>query len=213
MILLKPVRRDLVVASWLKAELSSPRFRPRVVKALHHVNLPPRAIERPNLTSRRENLLRQQALHLHRGDTWGHLPHGTQWWWAEITPREFRSLRVINYPTWTLLSRESGRLSAAATVVAQESVPAKARGRWAREARAVIIHVHQLQDRITGAEIQSQLILMGRPGGKTWTILEGNKRATALYIRCYLTKSERLPPSIHVLLGLTAEPFSCLRIP
>ncbi len=212
MIFLEQVSRDLVAASWLKAELSSPRFRPRVVQALKQFHLPLRAVERPTLTNRRENLLRQQALHLHRGDTWGILPQHTQWWRAAITPQEFRRLRVINYPTWTLLSRGTGRLSAAAAVVARETVPPKAKGRWAQEAHAVITHVREIRNRLKGAEIPFPLILMGRPGGKTWTILEGNKRATAIYIRCFLTKTEPFPPTIHVLLGLTAQPLSCLRI-
>jgi hypothetical protein len=209
--LFEQVSSDLVVTCWLKAELSSPRFRSRVVKTLNDLHLPVRAIERPILTSRRENLLRQQALHLYRGDTWGILPQQTQWWRAAISLQEFRRLRVINYPTWTLLSRDTGRLSAAAAVVAKETVPAKAKGRWTQEARAVIAHVLEIRDRLKGAEIQSQLILMGRPGGKTWTILEGNKRATALYIRCFLAKTEPFPPSMQVLLGLTPQPFSCLR--
>jgi len=70
MILLEEVSFDLVVACWLRVELSSPRFRPRVVKALRHLRIPPRVIERPNLTSPRENFLRQKTLKLYRGDIW-----------------------------------------------------------------------------------------------------------------------------------------------
>jgi hypothetical protein len=211
MTFVEQVSADLVVACWLKAELSSPRFRPRVVKALKHFRVPLRAVERPNVTSRRENLLRRAALQSYRKDTWGILPQDTQWWRAAITSHEFRRLRVINYPTWTLLSCNTGRLSVAAVVVTRETVPPKARGRWPQEARAVITHVREIRDRLKGAEIQSQLIVMGRPGGKTWTIVEGNKRATALYIRCFLTKTEVVPRSFQVLLGLTAQPLSCLR--
>lgn len=211
MTFVEQVSADLVVACWLKAELSSPRFRPRVVKALKRLRVPRRAVARPNVTNRRENLLRREALHSYRKDTWGILPRGTQWWRAAITSHEFRRLRVINYPTWTLLSCDTGRLSVAAVVVARETVPPKARGRWAQEARTVITHVRETRDRLKGAEIQSQLILMGRPGGKTWTIIEGNKRATALYIRCFLTKTEAVPRSFQVFLGLTTQPFSCLR--
>ncbi len=211
MVFLEQVSPDLVVACWLKAELLSPRFRPRVEKALKHVRLLPRAIERPNLTSRRENLLRQQALHLYRTDTWGILPERVHWWRAAITPQEFRQLRVINYPTWTLLSRDTGRLSVAAAVVARETVPPKAKGRWANEAGAVITHVRELRDRLKGTEIQSQLILIGHSGRKTCTILEGNKRATAFYIRCFLTNTEAFPPSMRVFVGLTARSFSRLR--
>lgn len=211
MIFLEQVRLDLVTACWLKAELSSPRFRPRVLKALKDVHLPLRSIERPALSSRRENLLRQEVLTLYRGDTWGTLPHDTAWWRATITPGEFRTLRVINYPTWTLLSRGTGRLSAAAAAVAREAVPARAKGRWAREARAVISHVLQIRERLNVADVQARLILIGRPRRKTWTILEGNKRATALYIRHFLTKGEPFPPAMHVLVGLASQPCASLR--
>ena len=51
-----------------------------------------------------------------------------------------------------------------------------------------------------------------RPKGKTWTILEGNKRGAALYIRCILAKIETLPTSLQVLVGLTANPFPWLRV-
>lgn len=212
MIFLEQVSSDFVTACWLKAELSSPRFRPRVLKALKDLHLPLRAIEKPTLSSRRENLLRQKVLTLYRGDTWGTLPQYIEWWRATITPKEFRTLRVINYPTWTLLSRNTGRLSAAAAVVAKETVPATAKGRWAQEARAVITHVLEIRKRMKVAEVETRLILIGRPQGKTWTILEGNKRATGLYIRCFLTKKEPFPPSIQVLVGLTTQPCSSLRI-
>lgn len=211
MIFLEQVSSDLVVACWLKAELSSRRFRPRIEKVLKQLHLPLRAIEKPILTSRRESLRRHKALSLYRKDTWGILPLETEWWRAAITPQEFRRLRVINYPTWTLLSRDTGRLSAAAAVVARATVPAKAKGRWALEARMVITHVLQIRERVKIAEMQTQLILMGRPGGKTWTILEGNKRATALYIRCFLTQREPFLQATQVLVGLTAQPCSCLR--
>ncbi len=212
MILLEQVSADLVVACWLKAELSSRRFRPRVVKALQHFSLPLRAIERPRLASPRENQLRAQALHRYRQDTWGVLPEDTQWWRAAITPLEFRRLRVINYPTWSFLSRNTGRLSTAAAVIARETVPATAKSRWAREARAVITHVGRVKQRIQAADLQTKLIVMGRHGGTIWTILEGNKRAAALYIHCFLEKVEPFPSSIHILLGLTSQPSSALRI-
>ncbi len=207
MVLLEQVSFDLVVAHWLKAELSSPRFRPRVLQALKQFDLCPRALERPSLTSRRENFLRQQALALHRGDIWGTFPCDSRWWRGTITQREFRNLRVINYPTWTLLSGNSGLLSETAATIAGEKIPAKARGRWAQEAHAVITNVREIRDRMNMVEIQAQFILMGRPRGKTWTILEGNKRAAALYLRCFLAKIEPFPPSLEVLVGLTAKPF------
>jgi len=213
MILLEEVNFDLVVACWLRVELSSPRFRPRVVKALRHLRIPPRVIQRPNLTSPRENFLRQKTLKLYRGDIWGTFPSDTRWWRCTITPEEFRRLRVINYPTWTLLSRDTGRLSRAAHVIAGEPPSVKARGRWAQEVQAVITNVREIRDRRRVADIlQHPLILMGRPKGKTWTILEGNKRGAALYIRCILAKIETLPTSLQVLVGLTAHPFPWLRV-
>ncbi|MFQ5657984.1 MAG: hypothetical protein ACE5G5_10615 [Candidatus Methylomirabilales bacterium] len=212
MTFLEQVSFDLVVARWLKAELSSPRFRPRVLKALKRLNLPPRALERPILTSRRENLLRREALHLHRQDISGTFPRDTRWWRAAITRQLFRRLRVINYPTWTLLSRDTGLLSEAADTVARGEIPPKARGRWAQEAHAVTSNVLEIQDRMNWAGNEAQLILMGRPKGKTWTILEGNKRATALYIRCFLAKTGPFPRSLEVLVGLTAQPFPPLRV-
>ncbi|MCI0483727.1 MAG: hypothetical protein L0Y78_03990 [candidate division NC10 bacterium] len=212
MTLLERVSRDLVAACWLKAELFSPRFRPRVIAALKRCGLSSRVIQRPVLTSVRENRLRRQVLRFHRRDLWGALSHRTEWWRAVIPPQEFRRLRVINYPTWTLLSRDTGRLSTAATVIARGTVPARATGRWAHEARAVITNVLQIRDRLPEVEIHNQLILMGRPTGRLWTILEGNKRATALYIGHFLAKTAPLPPAIRVLIGLTEERCACLRL-
>ncbi|MFQ5804232.1 MAG: hypothetical protein ACE5JQ_15185 [Candidatus Methylomirabilales bacterium] len=213
MILLKEVSFDVVVACWLRAELSSLRFRPRVVKALRNLRIPRRVIERPILTSPRENFLRQKTLERYRGDIWGTFPSDTHWWRGTITGEEFRRLRVINYPTWTLLSRNAGRLSTVAHVIAGETVSAKKRGGWAQEVQAVITNVREIQDRRKVADIlQHQLILMGRPKGKTWTILEGNKRGAALYIRCLLAKIEPLPASLPVLVGTTAKPFPWLRV-
>ena len=212
MTFLERVSPDVVAACWLKGELSSPRFRPRVIAVLKRLDLSSRLIRKPILASVRENRLRHQVLRLHRGDLWGGLPHRTEWWRAVIPPQEFRRLRVINYPTWTLLSRDTGRLSAAATVIARGIVPAQATGRWAHEARAVITHVLQIRDRLPEVEIQNQFILMGQPTGRIWTILEGNKRATALHIRHFLAKSAPFPPPIRVLVGLTEERCACLRL-
>ncbi|MFQ5988888.1 MAG: hypothetical protein ACE5K9_03120 [Candidatus Methylomirabilales bacterium] len=213
MILLEEVSFDVVVACWLRAELSSPRFRPRLVKALKHLRASPRVIEKPRLTSPRENFLRQRTLALYRGDILRTFPSDTRWWRATITFQEFRRLWVINYPTWTFLSRNSGRLSTVAHVIAGETVSAQGRGRLAQEVHAVITNVHEIRDRLKVPKIlKHQLILMGRPKGRTWTIIEGNKRGTGLYIRCVLAKAEPFPPCLHVLVGLTAKPFPWLRV-
>jgi hypothetical protein len=210
--LLTEVSPDLVVARWLQAELHSPRFTHRVKQALQRLRLSEQKIERPNLTSVRENFLRQTALHLYRGDIWGVLPKDTTWWRAEITPQEFQRFRVINYPTWSLLSRGTGLLSEAAALILRGKVPSRAKGRWVEEAAAVIENVLDIRDRTPLVEIQDQLIVMGRPQGKVWTIVEGNKRATALYIRCFRAKREPFPESLRVLMGFTAEPFPWLRL-
>jgi hypothetical protein len=212
MTLLERVSPDVVAACWLKAELSSPRFRPRVLAALKRLDLSTRLIRRPILTSVRENRLRDRVLQLHRGELWRGFPHQTEWWRAVIRPQEFRRLRVINYPTWTLLSRDTGRLSAAATVITRGIVPAQATGRWGDEARAVITNVLQIRDRLPEVEIQNQFILMGRPHGRIWTILEGNKRAAALYIRHCLANATPFPAAVQVLIGLTEERCACLRL-
>jgi hypothetical protein len=212
MMFLQRVTPDAVAACWLKAELSSPRFRPRVIAALKRLDISSRLIQRPILTSARENRLRHRMLRLHRGDLWGGLVQRTEWWRAVIPPREFRRLRVINYPTWTLLSRDTGRLSAAASVIARGIIPVQATGRSADESRAVITNVLQIHDRLPEVEIQNQLILLGRPAGRIWTILEGNKRATALYIRYFLAKGAPIPPTIQVLVGLTEERCAGLRL-
>ncbi|MGH7424114.1 MAG: hypothetical protein ACREJ1_10635, partial [Candidatus Methylomirabilales bacterium] len=61
MTFLERVSPDLVAACWLKAELSSPRFRPRVIAALKRLDLSSRLIRRPILTSVRENRLRHRV--------------------------------------------------------------------------------------------------------------------------------------------------------
>lgn len=213
MTLLEEVSFDLVVACWLRAELSSPRFRPRVVEAVKRFRVSPRIIERPILSSPRENHLRQKTLKLYRRDIYDTFPPDTRWWWGTITAHEFRRLRVINYPTWTLLSGHAGRLSRAAHTIARENVAVKARGRWAQEVQAVIRHVREIGARRNVANIaKQQLILVGRPKGKIWTIIEGNKRGTALYIRCLLDQIEPFPTSLQVLVGLTTKRFPWLRI-
>lgn len=213
MMLVEEVSFDVVVACWLRAELSSPRFRPRVVEALTRLDIPSRVIEKPILTDPRENLLRQKTLKFYREDIWDTFPSDTCWWRGTIRAETFRGLRVINYPTWTLLSRDTGRLSQAAQVIAGDTIAVKARGRWAKEVQAVITHVRAIRDRHRVADIlEHHLILVGRPQGKTWTILEGNKRGAALYIRCLLARIEPFPTSLDVLVGLTARPFPWARV-
>lgn len=213
MILLEEVSFDLVAACWLRAELSSPRFRPRVVAALKRLCIPPRVIERPILASPREKLQRQKILTHYRADICETFPSGTRWWRGTISAGEFRRLRVINYPTWTLLSRDTGRLSKAAHTIAGDTVAVKGKSRWAREAQAVITHVREIHDqRKVAGIVKHRLILMGRPRGRTWTILEGNKRGTALYIRCLLARIEPLPATLPVFVGLTAKAFPWTRV-
>lgn len=213
MILLEQVSFDLVVACWLRAELSSPRFRPRVAAALKRLCIPPRVIERPILTSPRENLQRQTILTRYRADICDTLPSDTRWWRGAISAGEFRRLRVINYPTWTVLSQGTGRLAKAAHTIAGEPVAVTRHSRWAHEARAVITHVREMHDQRKVADIvKHHFIVMGRPGGKIWTILEGNKRGTALYLRCLLARIEPLPTSLQVFVGLTAKAFPWTRV-
>jgi hypothetical protein len=111
---LGPSNEDEMVWLFLRGELDSQRYGPRIRQALDE-----RLLLEPDLEDARQNALRRGALTTVRGyDSREGLFHGfpddVQWNWAELDPDEVLGVRYIQYDYWVELSRGSRRPADAA---------------------------------------------------------------------------------------------------
>jgi hypothetical protein len=101
---LRPSNEDEMVWLFLRGELDSQRYGPRIRCTIdEHVLL------EPDLENEGENALRRAALTTVRGyesreGLFHGFPHDVRWSWAELDPDEVRAIRYIDYDYWVELS-------------------------------------------------------------------------------------------------------------
>src|SRR5207253_4211259 len=98
---LEPVSEDAVVTAFLRAELKSERFRPRLESLLNGVD--------PADVFDRDPKFRRDLLTRHRG--WGKseglfegFPEAVEWHRVAATPDEVLDIRYINWDWWLRIS-------------------------------------------------------------------------------------------------------------
>jgi hypothetical protein len=188
---LGPSSEDEMVATFLRAELHSPRFGPTVALALERAGCQRRLVERPDLSDPAENAVRRGLLEETRGYGtgtglfWG-FPDDIVWRRVALRADEVGAIRYIDYDYWVELS--GGTRS-----------PADA-ARRIREGVEVFgvpsAGFHDAVDELAAAVAIPELIVVSPGDEAPLVVLEGHVRLTA-----YALRPELLPHELEVLLG------------
>ena len=180
-----------VIAEFLRAEVDSPRFGPRIRARLDADGRDPRVLTRPDPRDRDENAYRRALLHAYRG-TGGSapllegLPEEMDWHRAVIGREEIGLLHYIDYPYWNELS--AGTRS---PVVAADRIRAGMRAQD-RPNDAFLALAERL---CAGADV-GMPIAVAADHASPLIVLEGHTRVTAMALR-----ADCLPARLPVYVG------------
>ena len=188
-----------MVATYLKAEISSARFSADVKEAMRTFGVEESAITHPDLTSGRENALRAKVLGAYRGygrnrEMFEGVPDHLTWYEAELTRAEIGNLRYVDYSYWNELTDN--------THMVKDGVKNIRKGK-------VVFGVSNdrfltFAEKVRNGEYEVEpMILWGQNIASTPEILEGHLRATAFGLA-----GEKAPATTHVLIGLVHAPES-----
>ena len=173
-----------MVAVFLRGELGSKRFGPRV-----RATIDPRLLLDPELDDEGQNAVRRAALTTLRGyesreGLFHGFPHDMLWQRAALTPEDVLAVRYIDYDYWVELSGGT-------------RLPVDAADRIRRGITAFRVAndgFFELADEL-GTRPLPELIVVGGDGPEL-VVLEGHARLTA-----YALRPEALPDELEVLLG------------
>lgn len=112
---------DETVLSWLAAELKSKRFQDDLLQSLDKYELSTQIIASPNLDDISENNSRLKVLRDYR-DWFKDDVYAYQWKLVELTPKEVKELRYIDYSYWNELSDNTHLVGVAAKNVRRGKV-------------------------------------------------------------------------------------------
>jgi hypothetical protein len=191
--LLKRIPETAMVAAFLRAEFSSPRFGDDLRKTMQSFNVEEVVITYPDITNMHDNELRAQVLGAHRGyrqdrEMFDGIPNDLTWYEAEISRQEIGDLRYVDYSYWNELTDN--------THLVKDGVKNIQQGKIAFDVPND--RFWTVTERILHGEFDFEsIILWGRDEDSPLEILEGHLRATAFGLA-----GDKAPAAIGVLVGL-----------
>lgn len=180
-----------MVATFLRTELRSARFRERLAEILDQQGCPHDLIESPDLGSPDENRRRAEVLGAWRGyrrgeDVFRYYPDDVVWARYALTPDELCRVRFMDYSYWNVLSSGTRLPTAAAENVRAGIVV------YGQSTACYLALAEELRQGTRFPE----LILVGLAPGEDLVVLEGHVRLTA-----YALAADGLPREFTALVG------------
>src|SRR5262245_3361138 len=181
---------DDMVATFLRAEVWSPRYGPRLRYELDRLGLSGELLERPDTADPRANADRRAVLDAHRGYLTGTrlfdgFPDDVDWWLCNATPDDLAEVRYIDYDFWNDYSNGTRRPAVAAARLHANGEVAPARD----AIDGIVASLRQ-------GRVPPPLILVGRSPADPLVVLEGHTRLTA-----YAFAPVTLPAELEVIAG------------
>jgi hypothetical protein len=188
-----PASEAEVVATFLRAEWQSDRWRPGLEALLSRDGVEPAVVADPNLEDAEGCAYRESLLDRHRG--WVRreglflgLPVQIEWSRVALTPDEVLAIRYVDWDWWLAVSGGT-----------REPLEAARRARAGLAPHVDVVWHHPVAARLRSADPPPELIAVARPNDVQLVLLEGHVRLTA-----YALYPEFLPDELETLLG-TAE--------
>lgn len=185
------ISEDAVIAAFLKAEITSPRYMGLIVEALKKYNVDRTIIDTPDLTNEPENTLRLTVLdeyrhYKKRGELFEGFPDDVQWESVALTKEDLLEAKYIDYDYWVELSGGS-RLAVDATQLILRGIKVFGKSTvWALEGAKMLKE----------AESVPPMIFVSTHKGGDLVVLEGHARLTA-----YLLALADFPGEVEAIVG------------
>ncbi len=175
-----------MIALFLRGELASPHYGPRIRALLERDGLAQRVITDPDLDDDAENQARLGLLAGYREDYLDNFPDDVRWQWMAITAAELATVRYIDYSYWNKLSGGTHLPADAAPRIHAGIAP------YGVSSDKYL----QMAELVASGTLFPPLILVTTGAGEDLVVLEGHNRLTA-----YMLVPDQLPPELEVLVG------------
>jgi hypothetical protein len=179
-----------MIATFLKAEINSPRFGQLILHLLQKDNVDRKVIDTPNIHDQAEKVYRNTLLGECRGyrrdkGIFKNFPDDVRWYRVLLDRSDLEKVKYINYDYWTDLSGGS-RLALDTANRVKAGMVEKETAQWFLSA------VESVKRGVCFPE----LILVSNSKDKDLVMLEGHLRLTA-----YLLASDYLPGELPAIVG------------
>ena len=182
-----------MVSLFLKSEIGSNRWRPRLLEILHELKCPVALLEEPDITRNEHNELRARVLTRFRGygenrALFADYPTGINWQWVLLNREELSRIKYVDYDYWNALTVGSRHPTDAAQTIRKGVEIYGVSNRGFLEGAEAMRH---------GAEFVEPILVAPDPA-EDLVILEGHVRFTV-----YALLGKDAPQPIRALLGLS----------
>jgi hypothetical protein len=191
---LEPISEDVMINTFLNAELKSKRFGERIAKSLNARNLTNELILKPNFNDELENAHRKEVLeearkYKSRRDLFEGFPNDVKWYKVLVTPDFLlNEVKYIDYDYWVELSNGSRLAKDAVEKISKDERVYKVPYDSFKEASEVFKQSKSFDSIIV---VSDQL---------KFVVLEGHLRLTV-----YAMNKDILPNEITILLGISEK--------
>ena len=180
-----------VIAEFLRAEIDSPRFGPRIAARIDTDGRSEAVVRAPDTSNADENAYRASLLHGYRGvggsaPLLEGLPDRIDWWRVAIPRDALGDIRYIDYPYWNELSAGTRSPRVAAERI-EAGITAQGRPNEAFVALAARL--------CEGDDLGMPILIATGPDAPA-IILEGHTRVTAMLLR-----PDCLPAEVELYVG------------
>jgi hypothetical protein len=195
MYLVADITEHEMVATFLRTEIRSERFRHKIVRLVQRDAVSPAVIEQPDVSNPEENAYRIRLLGEFRGygqnrDMFEQFPAHVMWQRVALTPAELLQAKYIDYDYWNELSNGTrSPLEAAKTIRAGRTVFGVSNDPALRTA-----------DALRHGAVFPELILVRAAAERPMVVLEGHFRLTV-----YALVPELIPADVTVILGTSPD--------
>ncbi|MCA1623893.1 MAG: hypothetical protein LC778_08860 [Acidobacteria bacterium] len=179
-----------MVATFLRAEITSSRFSKDILRILERDGIDRKVIDNPDINETDENQYRAALLGEFRGykrneELFEDFPNDVKWYRVLLDRSDLLKIRYMNYSYWIDLSGGSRLVTDAVKRVVAGEI-GKATADWIRATA----------DAVKKGVSFPELILVSRNRRSGLIVLEGHLRATA-----YLLSLDYLPPDLSAIVG------------
>lgn len=159
------VSEEEVITEFLRNDARCPVFQP-------YQELLEGLVEAPDFNDEDANRMRRALLNLRHGPLWRELPKDTEWFQADIQPRDLHRIRVFPRAQWRKLALGDFQITQVATRIADERFRE-------RTTEAFREKIHDLRYNLQGAAVGKSVLLIGKTERGPFTVLDGNHRLVA----------------------------------
>lgn len=202
----KEVDGRAVLAAWLRNDWSS-AARQEIEFRLSIWNVGPDLIERPRLDRRWDHWVRVRLLEGLRDPVWERLPEDIRWLEASAAPADLATWRVRPAcPEWEILSCGSGRLADVAACARGGQLPRGCPVREAHRCQMALDLIVRIARGIERRPLTDPVLLLAPAPEGPFTILDGHKRAAAVYWMAALDNRGGDLGTIPAYVGISPQP-------